>query len=368
MKKNRIKKIPWSKPKIFGLEKELVSKAIDSTWISGGKYIDLLEQSFKKFFKKKYAFLVSNGTAALHCSFLSLNLKSKDEIIVPGYGYMAAPNIAKLMNLNVKFADVDKDTFCITLNAITKVKTNKTKAVVVTHTYGNIDEIIKIKKWCLENKILLIEDAAEAIGSRFKNKLAGTFGDVGTFSLHATKNITTGEGGLIITNDKKIASLVKLYRSHGVLKKRYYHTVPGHNFRITNFQAAMGLAQIKNKNKIFSKRKKIYNIYNEMLDKNKFKLQKIYSEVNYIPWTLALYCKKNNRININKIINDLKKKGIETRNGFYSANRLPIYKINKSKINNSDFLSRNIICLPIFYDLKINEIKRICNYLNYIIQ
>jgi len=368
MKKSIINKIPWSKPKIFDLEKKLVSKAINSTWISGGKYIDLLEEAFKSYFNVRYAFLVSNGTAALHCSFLSLNLKSKDEIIVPGYGYMAAANIAKLMSINVKFADVDKDTFCISLGSIIKVRTNKTKAVVVTHTYGNINEIIKIKKWCKEKKILLIEDAAEAIGSKFKKKLAGTFGDVGTFSLHATKNITTGEGGLIITNDKKIASLIKLYRSHGVLKKRYYHIVPGHNFRITNFQAAMGLAQMKNKNKIFEQRKKIYDIYKNMLDTNKFVLQKIHTDIDFIPWTLALYNKKNKLINANRIIENLKKKGVETRNGFYSANRLKIYNVEKKKISNSDFLSKNIICLPIFYDLKKNDIKKICNYLNHMIQ
>ena len=367
MKKRKIKFIPWSKPKIFGLESQLVTRAINSSWISGGKYIDLLELKFQRFLKVKHAFLVSNGTAAIHCAFLSLNLKSEDEIIVPGYGYMAAANIARLMNVNVKFADVDRDTFCISLDYIKKLKTKKTRVVVITHTYGNAHEVQKIKIWCSENNIKLKEDTAEALGSKFKNKFVGTFGDIGTFSLHATKNITTGEGGLIVTNDNKIASLLKLYRSHGVLKKKYYHIVPGHNFRITNFQAAMGLVQMKNKKKIFSRRKMIYEIYKKKLNNNKFQIQKINPEVDFIPWTLALYL-KNEKININRISYNLSKKGIETRNGFYSANRLKIYGILDSKIPNSNFLSKGIICLPIFYDLKKKDIQKICNIINSLVK
>ena len=363
MAKNKIKFIPWSKPKLFGQETQLVSRAINTSWISGGKYIDLLENEFKKFLKVKHAILVSNGTAAIHCAFLSLNLKLNDEIIVPGYGYMAAANIAKLMNIKVKFADVDKETFCISLDNIKKIKNNKTKVVLITHTYGNIQEVQKIKTWCSRNNIKLIEDAAEAMGSKFKNKFAGTFGNIGTFSLHATKNITTGEGGLIVTNNNKIASLLKLYRNHGVLKKRYYHIVPGHNFRITNFQAAMGLAQMKNKKKIFLRRKVIYEIYKKELNKDIFQMQKINTEVNFIPWTLALYSKIK-KISVNKISYNLRKQGIETRTGFYSANRLKIYDILNSRIDNSDFLSKNIICLPIFYDLKKKDIMMICKTIN----
>ena len=208
MKKKIPKIIPWSKPKIFGEENKLVNKAINSTWISGGEYIQKLEEQFRSFFTVKYAYLVSNGTAAIHATFLALNFKSNDEIIVPGFGYMAAANIAKLMNMKVKFADVDRDTFCVTLNNIKKLTSKKTIAVVVIHTYGNIFEIQKIKTWCKKKKIKLIEDAAEAICTRYKKKLAGTFGDVGTFSLHATKSITTGEGGLVITNNKKITSII----------------------------------------------------------------------------------------------------------------------------------------------------------------
>ena len=124
------------------------------------------------------------------------------------------------------------------------------------HTYGNINEIIKNKKFCKSKNIILIEDAAESFGSKYQKKLCGSIGDIGTFSLHATKNITTGEGGLILTNSKKIASKIKLYRSHGVTKKKYYHIVPGHNFRLTNFQAAMGMCNLEIEIEFFKKESK----------------------------------------------------------------------------------------------------------------
>ena len=356
--------IPWSKPKIFGLEKKLVTRAINTSWISGGKYIEKLENSFSNYFKTKYAFLVSNGTAALHCSLLSLELKKEDEIIVPGYGYMAAANISKLMNLKIKFADVDLNSFCVSLINIKKQITKKTKVVVVTHTYGNINEIIKNKKFCKSKKIILIEDAAESFGSKYQKKLCGSIGDIGTFSLHATKNITTGEGGLILTNSKKIASKIKLYRSHGVTKKKYYHIVPGHNFRLTNFQAAMGMVQFRNRNRIFQKRKQIYSLYKSKIKNDNVVFQNIEKKVNFIPWTLAIYFKKNENKDTEKLIRLFEKYKIETRRGFFSADRLPIYKINKKEIPNSNFLSKNVICLPIFYELKKKEILYICEKLN----
>ena len=356
--------IPWSKPKIFGLEKKLVVRAINTSWISGGEYIEKLENSLSNYFKTKYAFLVSNGTAALHCSLLSLELKKGDEIIVPGYGYMAAANISKLMNLKIKFADVDLNSFCVSLSNIKKQVTKKTKVVVVTHTYGNINEIYTIKKFCRSKNIIMIEDAAESFGSKYQKRLSGAIGDIGTFSLHATKNITTGEGGLILTNSKKLAVKIKLYRSHGVVKKRYYHIVPGHNFRLTNFQAGMGLAQFKNINKIYKKRKQIYNLYKLNIKNKNIVFQEIEKKVDFIPWTLAIYFKNNQNNKIEKLIKWFEKYKIETRSGFFSADRLPIYKINQKEIPNSNFLSKNIICLPIFYDLKKKEILYICEKLN----
>ena len=358
--------ISWASPVLFKNEHKFVTQALRSSWISGGKYIVKFENYIKKKFKTKNAFLVSNGTAAVHAAFLSVNLKYGDEIVAPGYGYMAAANIGNLMGLNVKFSDVDKETFCSDLKSIKKVITKETKAVVVTHTYGNMQEIFKIKSFLKKKNILLIEDAAESFGCKDLKKYAGTVGDIGTYSFHATKNIVMGEGGMVVTNNKNYAKKLMLYRSHGVYQERYKHLVFGHNFRITNMQAAIGCGQIQNLNQIQKKRVLIYKWYNIFLNLKKIKLQKI-TNSSFVPWTLALTLNSD----IKKpqyILDKLLKHNIEIRKGFYSANRLKIYKNNNLKnLINSDYLSKNIICLPLHLRLRKKDVKYICTIFNKLI-
>ncbi len=349
--------ISWAIPKLFGNEKNLINESINSSWISGGKYIEKFENKLSNYLKTKYSFLACNGTAALHLAFLACGLKHGDEIIVPGFGYLAAANIGSLMGLNVKFADVEKDTYCLSLASVKNTISKKTKAVVTINTYGNMHELDKLSKFLKRKKILLIEDAAESFGSKYLNKQSGTFGDIGTFSFHATKNITTGEGGLVITNSKKFAERLALYRSHGVNKKRYFHLVHGHNFRLTNFQAAMGYAQLSNINTIIKKRKELYKTYIKELDKMTV-YQTISKNCKFVPWTFAIEIQKNFKFSRDKIISKLYKVGIETRNGFYSPNSLKIFKKSNNLIN-SENLSKKILCLPIHLKMKDIDIKRI---------
>ena len=355
--------IYWSKPHILGKESIKVKKAIDTTWISGGKYIQIFENKLSKYLKKKYSFLVSNGTAALHLAFLALDLKKNDEIIIPGFGYMAAANLAKLMNLKIKFSDIDKETFVTNLESLKKKISKKTKAVVFINTYGNMTDIDKIQKFCNQKKIYLIEDAAESFGCIYKKKISGSYGDVSTFSFHATKNITTGEGGLVVTNNKKIAKKLNLYRSHGVDKERYNHLVPGHNFRLTNLQAALGLEQFKNKKIFFENRKHAYQYYKKNLNENSFKLQRIGDLDGFIPWSLPLIFSDDKKKLLRKIINNLKNNKIEFRRAFFSADRLKYFNIKKNQIPNSSYVSKNLISLPLFSGIRKKEIKKITNAL-----
>ena len=336
------------------------------SWISGGHYVLELEKLFKKKFNSKHAFAVSNGTSAIHLALLAADLKAGEEIVVPGYGYMAAANIANLMNLKVIFSDVNKYTFCLDLENLEKVISKKTKAVVTINTYGNVHDLDKIKNYLSNRKILFVEDAAESLGSEYKNKLSGTYGDIGTFSFHATKNITTGEGGMVITNNSKIAKKLALYRSHGIKKTRYKHYVYGHNFRLTNLQAAIGVAQFKNLDKIISKRKKIYKWYLDKINKDKLHFQKILKNTKIVPWTFALRVPSSIKLSRDKIMQKFLKKNIETRNGFYSADRLKIFDTPKSMVN-SNILSRKIICLPFFYEMTKKNVDDICNSLNKLI-
>ncbi len=358
--------IPWSQAHFVSNEKFHLNKAFDSTWVSGGEYVEKFEKEFCKYIKSDFAISVNNGTSAIHLAYLALKLKAGDEIIIPSFGYLAAANLALLMNLKPVFADVDLDTFCVNFSSIKKKITKKTKLIVVINTYGNVCDLRPILKLAKLKKINVLEDSAESLGSKYYNKNSGILADIGTFSFQATKTITTGEGGMVITKkNKEFKDLLNLYRNHGIKNKRYMHLVPGHNFRLTNLQAAIGYTQLKNFNKILKNRKKSYNLYKKLLQNIKgIKLQKFQSNVRPLVWTMAMVLDKNIFGSRDSIIKKMLKKKIETRNGFYSTNRLKIFKKFHSKdLKNSDYLSRNVICLPLFNGIKNSQIKYIAKCL-----
>ena len=358
--------IPWSQAHFVSNEKFHLNKAFDSTWVSGGEYVQKFEKEFCKYIKSDFAISVNNGTSAIHLAYLALKLKAGDEIIIPSFGYLAAANLALLMNLKPVFADVDLDTFCVDFSSIKKKITKKTKLIVVINTYGNVCDLKPILRLAKLKKINVLEDSAESLGSKYYNKNSGILADIGTFSFQATKTITTGEGGMVITKkSKEFKDLLNLYRNHGIKNKRYMHLVPGHNFRLTNLQAAIGYTQLKNFNKILKNRKKSYNLYKKLLQNIKgIKLQQFKSNVRPLVWTMAMVLDKNIFGSRDSIIRKMLKKKIETRNGFYSTNRLKIFKKFHSKdLKNSDYLSRNVICLPLFNGIKNSQIKYIAKCL-----
>lgn len=363
-----MKLIPWARPSLNKTDKKFLIKSFDSNWISGGYFVNQLENDFAKFLKSKKTLTVNNGTSAIHIIYLALNLKKGDEIILPAYGYMAASNIALQLDLKPVFVDVDKDTFCIDVNKIQQKITKKTKLIVAINTYGNVCDFNELNKIKIKTGIPILEDAAESLGSTYKNKQSGTFGDFGTFSFQATKNITTGEGGLITTNNRTIYEKIKLYRNHGVDKIRYFHLLPGSNFRLTNIQASIGCSQLKRIKLIKKRREEIFFLYQDFFSKNKnIHLQKFKKDINPMYWTLAINL-KNKNFNRDKIIKLMLKRKIETRNGFFSPNRLKIY--NKFKSNDlkiSDSISKNIICLPLYNKLSNNDVEYIAkNFLELI--
>ena len=358
--------IPWSQAHFVSNEKFHLNKAFDSTWVSGGEYVQKFEKEFCKYIKSDFAISVNNGTSAIHLAYLALKLKAGDEIIIPSFGYLAAANLALLMNLKPVFADVDLDTFCVDFSSIKKKITKKTKLIVVINTYGNVCDLRPILKLAKLKKINVLEDSAESLGSKYYNKNSGILADIGTFSFQATKTITTGEGGMVITKkSKEFKDLLNLYRNHGIKNKRYMHLVPGHNFRLTNLQAAIGYTQLKNFNRILKNREKSYNLYKKLLQNIKgIKLQQFKSNVRPLVWTMAMVLDKNIFGSRDSIIKKMLKKKIETRNGFYSTNRLKIFKKFHSKdLKNSDYLSRNVICLPLFNGIKNSQIKYIAKCL-----
>ena len=354
--------IPWARPDFYGYEDKYTRQALKSTWISDGSFIKRFETKFSQYLKCKDSITVSNGTAAIHLIYLSLGLKRGDEVIIPGFGYMAAANIAIQMGLKPVFADVDQNTFCVTSEQIKKRISKKTKLIVLIHTYGNVCDLKSIIKIAKKKKIPVLEDSAESFGSKYNNKESGTFGDIGTYSFQATKTITTGEGGMIITKKgKEFSNKIRSIKSHGVLKTRYYHIYPGHNFRLTNIQAAIGCAQLEKFSQIKKARKRVYDSYKKLFqDIDGIKLQEFNKKVSPVVWTFAILLDEKKFPSRDKIIKVLYKKGIETRNGFYSPCRLPLFKKYKtSHLKNSNNLSKNVICMPFFAGLKNKQINYI---------
>lgn len=358
-------KIPWAKPDYWGDEIEYVVDALNSTWISGGAYIDKLENEFKKILGKKHAFAVSNGTTAIHLAYLGLGIEAGDEIIVPGFCFLAAANVALLIGAKPIFVEVDEGTWCMDVNDLKKKINSKTKAIVPVHNYGNIcamDEILSIAN---SNGIPVIEDCAESLFSKYKGQQSGVFGIVNTFSFQATKTITTGEGGLVVTDDDVIAERMMLYRSHGMNRNKviYWHELPGHNFRLTNFQAALGVAQLENAEEILSQRKRVYNTYLRFLKHEAgVILQKINADVEPIVWAIAFKLDKRYfPQGRDAVMKDLAELGIETRPAFFAASLLDIYE--KQVLPACEEISKNVMSVPSFPTLKDQEIEFICTSL-----
>ena len=357
-------RIPWAKPTFGDNEQRYVSEAITSTWISGGDFIDRLEREFGEYNGSLYAMTSSNGTTALHMALLALSVGPGDEVVVPGFAFMAAANVALHLGATPVFAEVDPVTWCMTANDVERCLSPRTKVIIPVHTYGNVcamDEVVALAR---DRSVVVVEDAAEAFASRYKNRRAGSIGELGTFSFHATKTITTGEGGMVITNSRELRDRLYLFRNHGMARTRYWHEIPGYNFRLTNLQAAMGCAQLERIDQISKDRQRVYDSYQTYLSNVPgITMQQFSSDVAPVVWAIAV--KLDPRAypqGRDEVIRQLDDAGIETRNGFYAASMLRhIYDCTSLPI--CEDLSRQVISLPTYCTLQNSEIHFICSEL-----
>ena len=361
------KKIPLFTPFIGSNERKYVLDCIKTKWISSrGHYINKFENKFSKFTRSRYSISVNNGTAALHLSLLALNIKKGDEVIVPSFTYVAPVNAIRYVDATPIFIDVNFFTSQIDETILDKKITRKTKAVIVPRLYGYSANIEEIKKICKKKRIFLIEDCAESFGCFFKKKHLGTFGDIGTFSFFGSKTITTGEGGMVVTNNKKIAKLVIKLKTQGVSRKKndYWHDIIGYNYRMTNICAAIGLAQLEKYKLILNYKKNIFNTYKKLLNKKKIRMNLPVNQSTPSYWQIIIFFKtKEIRDNLRNFLN---KNHIETRTTFPPVHQMPMYKkkINRNLLKNTNILSETGICLPSGTIIKKKEITKICNIIN----
>ena len=262
-----MKTIPIYEPTLVGNEKKYLNECIDTVWISSqGKFILDFENLLAKYHNMNYAIATSNCTTAIHLALKALGIGKDDEVICPNLTFISPANMILLTGATLKLVDIDNRTLNIDPNLLEKNITSKTKAIIVVHQFGHaaaMDEILNIAK---KYKLKIIEDNAECIGGKYKGKLLGTLGDISCFSFFGNKIITSGEGGAILTNDKNLAIKCKELRDHGMdSNKKYHHTDLGYNYRMTNMQAAIGLAQLEMLDDILIKREQQMLYYYELL-------------------------------------------------------------------------------------------------------
>jgi len=321
--------IPVNRPLFISGEKEYLAKCIDESWISSdGPYVKEFEESFSKYVNRKYGVAVSSGTAALEVAVGTLGLKQGDEVIIPTFTIISCASAVTSYGGVPVFVDADPETFTIDVSKIEEKITKKTKAIMAVHIYGHpcdMDAILKIAK---KHKLLIIEDAAEAHGAKYKGKICGSFGDISVFSFYANKIVSTGEGGMVLMDNEKYYERARSLRNlaFGKGEKRYHHSELARNYRMTNLQAALGVAQLKNIEKLIDIKINNAKKYTELLkDVKGLKLPIKKEWAKNVYWMYGVVLDESLGMNAEEFAEKLMEVGVQTRPFFYPMHLQPVF-------------------------------------------
>ena len=351
---------PVYKPSLDGNEKKYVMECLDSTWISSkGEFIKKFEGGFADYLGVKYATSTTNGTTALHLALLALGIKPGDEVIVPTFTYVASVNTIVYTGATPVFVDSLEDTWQMDPEDVKRKITPKTKAIMAVHLYGQPCDLNALGQIARSHGLLLVEDCAEAFGSKYDNKYVGTFGHAAAFSFFGNKTITTGEGGMVITNDQSIYQRAMHLKSQAVVSDReYWHDVIGYNYRMTNLCAAIGLAQLERADELVTRKRAIAGWYEEFLSGTGIVCPKDASNTVNTYWMYTILVQSPFvREQLRKY---LSQQGIETRPTFYCAHTMPMYSEGSLHFPVAENLSARGINLPSYPDLTKDDISIIC--------
>ena len=358
------KNIPLHEPKFIGNEKKYLNQCIDTTFVSSvGKFVNKFEKKLAKYTGAKYAIATTNGTSALHVSLILAGVGQDDEVITQPLNFVASCNAISYCNAKPIFVDVDRDTMGLSPYALklfleknTTIKNKRCinkktkkiiKACVPMHSYGHPCRINEIKKILKEHYIFLIEDAAESLGSFYKNRHTGTFGELGVISFNGNKIITAGGGGCIITNNKALAKKAKHISTTAKVPHKwdFNHDSVGYNYRMPNLNAALLVAQLENLDLILKKKRKLADIYESFclkINYNFFKEPKN-CESNYWLNSILLRNKKQR----NQFLEETNSNGVMTRPIWTLMSRLSMFKHSQcGDLKNSEWLSKRIVNIP----------------------
>lgn len=358
------KYIPISKPSITQLEKKLVNEVIDSGWVSSlGKYIDMFEERFADFCGTKFAIATSNGTSALHLALLCLGVTAGDEVIIPDLTFIATANAVTYTGAKPVIVDVEETSLCLDPNKIEEAVTPNTKAILPVHLYGHPANMVEITRIAKDFDLFVIEDSAEAHGAMVHDRKTGSLGDCGVFSFYGNKILTCGEGGMITTNNEDFYYKAKYLRDHAMSNsKKYWHDQLGFNYRMTNMQAALGIAQLDRVYELISRKKEIYQTYQRNLEGiPELKLNFNADWAKSVYWLICLEIEGFTEKKRDRLQAELKQMGIDSRPYFYPVSQMPMYRCQKNNTPVAHKVYQKGICLPSYFDLENEDITYICD-------
>jgi perosamine synthetase len=354
-------RIPVLEPDLSGRELEYVEDCVRSNWISSqGTYVIRFEKMFEEMHPGMHAIAVANGTVALHLALSTLGIGPGDEVIIPDLTFAATINAVLYCQATPVLCEIDAETWCLNLKEVEKLVNSKTRAILPVHLYGqpcNMDEISDFAKL---NNLLLVEDCAESLGSRWNEKIVGIYGDASTFSFFGNKTITTGEGGMCLFRDEAMAAKARVLRDHGMsVGKKYWHETVGFNYRLTNMQAAIGVAQMERFDEILKKKLQISNLYLEYLHDvpGISQLPYIKNNTTHSNWLFTIVLQ--DMVKRDYVMHELLLQGIDTRPVFYPLHTMPPYNSYKTShsLANANRISNNGLSLPTSTTIQSTEIK-----------
>ncbi|WP_310603773.1 DegT/DnrJ/EryC1/StrS family aminotransferase [Anaerosporobacter sp.] len=366
-----MKRISIASPVFNGNEKKYLNECIDTGWVSAnGRFVKEFEEKFAEYCGCKYAVSCSNGTVSLHLILLAMGIGSGDEVIMPTLTYIATANTVRYCGATPVFVDSEEDTFNIDPKKIEEKITSRTKAIMPVHLYGlpaNMEAIMELSK---KYNIPIIEDAAEAHGAEFKGERVGSFGLAASFSFFGNKVITSGEGGMVVTNDEELYKKMKLLKGQAVsLDKKYWHIAVGYNYRMTNMQAAVGLGQLENINWHIAERERIAKLYRKYL-----KGTEAYMKMQYAPndykqtyWMNNIMLQDIVAKGRDQVMEEMEACNIEMRPVFYPMHIMPPYLDNTISCPIAEKLGARGISLPSHAMLTEEEVAYICDCLKKIV-
>ena len=362
-----MQRIRVNEPAISKNALKYVTDCIKTGWVSSaGKYLKDFEEKFSKFLGVRHAITTTNGTTALHLALLALGIKKGDEVILPSHTMMSSAAAIVYTGATPVLVDVERDSWNMDVSQIEKKINKRTKAIMPVHIYGHpvdMDPIIALAK---KHHLSIIEDAAESTGAEYKGRLTGTLGDIGCFSFYANKIITTGEGGMMVTNNDKFANHARLLKdmAHSP-QKRFLHKEIGFNFRMTNLQAALGVAQLEEVKKYIQKKRWMAALYNERLSKIKgLTLPIEHDWAKNVYWMYGMLIEKDFGISRDEFMQKLSGKGIDTRTFFIPMHRQPalrrlgLFKGERYPV--SDEIGRLGLYLPSGLAITKRQIETVC--------